>query len=109
MAAFGSFEAVKQLDAAGRVFSARKESSSKAAFAAKVVKGPNEGGSADAVAAFLAAAKLQKKLAESGQQRLAPVLEIGATPAGGAYFVVDMYPATAQAIIDTKTEVTARG
>jgi hypothetical protein len=109
MAAFGSFEAVKQLDAAGRVFSARKESSSKAAFVAKVVKGPNEGGSAEAVAAFRASAGLQKKLAESGQQRLAPVLEIGQTPAGGAYFVVDMYPATALSIVETKTEVTARG
>src|SRR5687767_8475453 len=63
---------------------------------------------ADAAAqAFLDRAGLQKQLAQHGAQHWAPVHELRSTE-DGAYYVTDVYPVSAQTLLDARADLTAK-
>jgi hypothetical protein len=99
MGDFEPYEQVEQLDLAGFVWTARKGSGSPANFVLRIREAPAD--------ALRAAADLQKKLADAKAPGWAPVHHIAATRAGGAYYVTNSYPWSAQLLFEQKDRITS--
>jgi formylglycine-generating enzyme required for sulfatase activity len=99
MGDFGQFELVEQLDLAGYVWSARKGADSPPIYAVRFRDAPGK--------ILLAAAEVQKQMSDAKAGGWAPIHDIGRTPKGGAYYVTDAYPWSAQLLFEQKDRVTS--
>jgi hypothetical protein len=117
MPGFGRFETVEELAAAGPfvVFSARPAGKDgPPSFAIKIYRTNDILSDPEVVdreaAAFLEAAKLQHSLpvggVSAGEGHWAGIYEMGRTEEA-AYYVTDLYPTTAQRIVDSRRELNA--
>jgi hypothetical protein len=95
MSLFGPYERVAKLDAAGKVWSARKGASAPIELAIKSVLGAQVDSSLAAhINALRSASELQKKMGDRKTGGWAHVEAIGPTSDGGIYAVSPLYPAS---------------
>ncbi len=119
MPGFGRFETVEELASSGpfAVFSARPAGEgAPPAFAIKIYRTSDMFADAEVIereaGAFLEAARLQQSLPagslkEGGEGHWAKIYELGRTEEA-AYYVTDLYPMTAQRMVDSRRELDAR-
>jgi len=98
MGEFGPYDRAEQLDLAGYAWTAGKESGPPQ-FVVRFREPPAIG--------VLAAARLQKEVADAKAPGWAPIYQVGSTPKGGAYYVTDVYPWSAQLLFEQKDRVTS--
>jgi formylglycine-generating enzyme required for sulfatase activity len=104
MSDFAPYEPVKKIDHAGRVWTARKGHGAPIKFVIKLTPAPGDD--------LRTAAKLQKSMADADRPGWAVIHQVDVTSKGGAYYVTDLYPNTAQRLFEkhqhTSSEVLAK-
>lgn len=107
MGRFGAFDPVKPLDAGKHLWSARK-GTGPARYIVKFIEGPTvEMGSGPKVWALRTSAELQKGIAKAKKTGWAPILEMGDTTSGGAFYVTNLYPFSIQRLVEQRLEPTS--